>query len=52
MLKTTDKKAGYESGFVSVSLWYGSKNPDPYQNITDPQRGFVPLGYLPVLKYK
>jgi hypothetical protein len=31
------KKAGAESGSVSVSLWYGSADPDPYQNVTDPQ---------------
>jgi hypothetical protein len=29
------KKAGSGSG--SVSQWYGSADPDPYQNVTDPQ---------------
>ncbi len=31
------KKAGAESGSVFVSLCYGSADPDPYQNVTDPQ---------------
>jgi hypothetical protein len=34
------KKA--ESGFGSVSQWYGSADPDPYQNVTDPQRCSYP----------
>jgi hypothetical protein len=26
-----------ESGSKSVSQWYGSADPDPYANVTDPQ---------------
>jgi hypothetical protein len=33
ILSSTDEKAG--SG--SVSQWYGSADPDAYQNVTDPQ---------------
>jgi hypothetical protein len=29
------ERSGSESG--SVSKWYGSTDPDPYQNVTDPQ---------------
>jgi hypothetical protein len=40
ILSATDKKAGSGSGFGSesgsVSQWYGSPDPDPYQIVTDP----------------
>ncbi len=29
-----------EAGAGSVSQWYGSADPDPYQNFTDPQHWF------------
>jgi hypothetical protein len=31
------KKTGTGSGAGSVSRWYRSADPDPYQNVTDPQ---------------
>jgi hypothetical protein len=35
LLYDTDKRA--RSGSRSVSQKYGSKDPDPYQNVTDPE---------------
>jgi hypothetical protein len=29
-----------KAGFGSVSQWFGSLDPDPYQNVTDPQHWF------------
>ncbi len=31
------KKAGSRAGSESVNQWNGSVDPDPYQNVTDPQ---------------
>jgi hypothetical protein len=33
--------ATYEkAGSASLSQWYGSTDPDPYENVTDPQHCF------------
>ncbi len=37
ILTAAEKKAGAGSRSVPVSQWYGSTDPDPYQNVTDPQ---------------
>jgi hypothetical protein len=37
ILSSTDEKTGSGAGSGSVSQWYGSADPDPYQNITDTQ---------------
>jgi len=50
ILKSIDEKAGsrfgsgFESRSGSVSPWYRSADPDPYQNVTDPQHCFRPKG--------
>jgi hypothetical protein len=31
------KRAGSGAGSGTVSQWYGSSDPDPYQNVTGPQ---------------
>jgi hypothetical protein len=37
ILSAVKKNAGAGSRSVPVSQWYGSPDPDPYQNVTDPQ---------------
>ncbi len=41
ILKVTDERTGsgsaFGSAFGSVSQRYGSEDPDPYQNVTDPE---------------
>jgi hypothetical protein len=46
ILSATDEisEAGSESGPGSVSQWCGFADPDPYQNITDPQHWFLMHG--------
>jgi hypothetical protein len=48
ILKVTDEKGGSgarsESGFGT--RLYGSSEPDPYQNVTDPQNFKVPTPFL------
>ena len=39
------KKTGSVSGSGSISQRYGSKDPDPYQNVMDPQH-CLQLSYL------
>jgi hypothetical protein len=35
ILKATEEKSG--SGSKSVNQWYGSADPGPYQDVTDPE---------------
>jgi hypothetical protein len=39
ILSAADEKAG--SGAGSINQWYGSPDPDPYQDVTDPQHWFL-----------
>jgi hypothetical protein len=38
VLKVTDKRAGSRSGFVSQRYGSVDPDPDPYQNVTDPEQ--------------
>jgi hypothetical protein len=46
ILSATDEisEAGSESGPGFVSQWCGFADPDPYQNVTDPQHWFLMHG--------
>ncbi len=35
ILNVTVKRAGYGAGSGTVSMWYGSADPDPNQNVTN-----------------
>ncbi len=58
MTKKAGSGAGFESGASSVSQWYGSADPDPYQNVTDSQHRFknandgVPVSYILCRTYR
>jgi hypothetical protein len=49
ILRPPRKIAGSGVGSGSVCEWFGSPDPVPYQNITDPQHGFLEYRYVPYL---
>jgi hypothetical protein len=48
------KKAGSGAGSESVSQRYGSPDPDPYKNVTDPQHATIstPLLFIKRLDHE
>jgi hypothetical protein len=48
MRKIAGSGAGSESGYVSQR--YGSVDPDPHHNVTDPQHWVKPMNIVPFLR--